>query len=90
MVSLVTFGTCHFIVNSSIKDVRSWIVHEEYGVHTIVLWKTSIFPMKHNGDCQDEKDHVIWGGFRNNKMHMSGNDNCNARYDVTLCLRQHM
>lgn len=46
--------------------------------------------MKHNGDCQDEKEHVIWGGFKNNIMHMSGNDNCNARYDVTLCLQQHM
>jgi hypothetical protein len=23
-------------------------------------------------------------------MHMSGNDNCNARYDVTLYLQQHM
>jgi hypothetical protein len=59
-------------------------------VHIIVLWKTTIFPLKHNGDCQDVKEHVIWGDFRNNIKHMSGNDNYNARYDVTLCLQQHM
>jgi len=81
-------GTCHFIVNSSMGDVRSWRVHEEYGVHVIVLWKTTIFRMKHNGDHRDENEHVIWGGFRNNIIHMGGNDNCNAKYDVTLANMQ--
>jgi hypothetical protein len=44
--------------------------------------------MKHNGDHHDEKEHVIWGGFRNNIIHMARNDNCNAKYDVILANMQ--